>query len=221
VAGKASFYNLQAVADADGKFLAVWLIHPASSSDFISFLRSKLYSRLTTHGFLDEGLVIFGDNAYVSTEYMVTPYKNVRAGPRDDYNFFHSQLRINIERAFGMLVHRWALLRRPMSSRMGPLKQISLTMALCSLHNFCLDDAGDSPSNVEFSSENSEKTYYDESMIVNDVERGLLHGSEHFEDITSEEMISEQKSFVRLKMRKIVERSGLHRSVVSNQNRNT
>jgi hypothetical protein len=113
-------YNLQAVADADGRFLAVWLIHPASSSDFISFLRSKLYLKLTTPGFLADGLVIFGDNAYVSTEYMVTPYKSVRAGPKDDFNFFHSQLRINIERAFGMLVHRWAILRRPMSSRMGP-----------------------------------------------------------------------------------------------------
>jgi hypothetical protein len=41
---------------------------------------------------------------------MVTPYKNVRAGPKDDFNFFHSQLQINIERAFGMLVKRWAVL---------------------------------------------------------------------------------------------------------------
>jgi hypothetical protein len=42
---------------------------------------------LTTRpDFLAEGLMIFGDNAYVSTEYMVTPYKNVRAGPKDDFN---------------------------------------------------------------------------------------------------------------------------------------
>jgi hypothetical protein len=72
-------FNLQAVCDCEGKFLAVWLIHPASSSDFISFLCSKLYLKLNTPGFLSDGLVIFGDNAYVSTDYMVTPYKNVRS----------------------------------------------------------------------------------------------------------------------------------------------
>jgi hypothetical protein len=91
-------YNMQAVCNADGRFLSVWINHPASASDFISFLRSELYMNLTTRpDFLAEELVIFGDNAYVSTEYMVITYKNVRAGPKDDFNFFHSQLRINIE----------------------------------------------------------------------------------------------------------------------------
>jgi hypothetical protein len=61
-----------------------------SALDFISFLRSKLYTKLP--GFLADGHVIFGDNAYVSTEYMVTPYKNIRASAKDDFNFFHSQL---------------------------------------------------------------------------------------------------------------------------------
>jgi hypothetical protein len=212
-------YNLQAVADSDGRFLSVWLIHPASSSDFISFIRSKLYLKLNTPGFLAEDLVIFGDNAYVSTNYMVTPYKNIRAGPKDDFNFFHSQLRINIERAFGMLVHRWGILRRPMSSKMGSLKQITLTMALCSLHNFCLGDIGNGNSQ-DLSNNPANETFYDESLVVNNVDRNLLHGSEHFDDITDEEILSEQKSAVRLKMRKQVERSGLHRSVVSLQNRN-
>jgi hypothetical protein len=97
---------------------------------------------LTTRpDFLAEGLVIFGDNAYVSMEYMVTPYKNVRAGPKDEFNFFHSQLQINIEQAFGMLVKRWGVLQKPLPCQMGPVKQMALIFALSQLHNYCLGDA--------------------------------------------------------------------------------
>jgi hypothetical protein len=31
-------YNMQAVCDAEGHFLSVWINHPASASDFISFI---------------------------------------------------------------------------------------------------------------------------------------------------------------------------------------
>jgi hypothetical protein len=51
-------YNMQAVCDADGRFLSVWINHPASTSDFMAFLRSKLYLNLTCPGFLSEGFVI-------------------------------------------------------------------------------------------------------------------------------------------------------------------
>ena len=68
---------------------------------------------------------------------MVTPYKNVRAGDKDNFNFYHSQLRINIECAFGQLVSRWPILRRPLSTNFGVKKQIALVHALCSLHNYC------------------------------------------------------------------------------------
>jgi hypothetical protein len=135
-------YNMQAICDAEGRFLLVWINHPASASDFISFIRSKLYTKLTKPGFLADGLVIFGDNAYVSNNFMVTPYKSVRAGPKDDFNFFHSQLQINIECAFGMLVKKWAVLQKPLPCQMGPHKQMALTMTLCQLHNFCFGDDG-------------------------------------------------------------------------------
>ena len=86
------------------------------------------------------GLALFGDNAYVSTDFMVTPYKNVRAGLKDNLNFYQSQVRISIECAFGKLVHRWAILRRALSSKMGVRKQIEFTVALCKLHNFCIGE---------------------------------------------------------------------------------
>lgn len=210
-------YNMQGVCDANGKFTAVWILHPAASSDYISLIRSSFYERISSPGFLAPGCVIFGDNAYVSTDFMVTPYKNVRAGPKDDFNFYHSQLRITIERAFGMLVRRWAILRYPMASRMGVVKQIALTMSLCSLHNFCtkerevFDMEDDNDINLNFLMENN--------PVVIDADTGvpseLLDACEHFDDVTDSELTERQKSKVRYDMRKLVENQGLHRTVAS------
>jgi hypothetical protein len=41
--------------------------------------------------------VLFGDNAYLNSSFMATPYPNVLNDPgnksKDDYNYCHSQLR--------------------------------------------------------------------------------------------------------------------------------
>eukprot|EP00804_Cyclotella_cryptica_P020311 CCRYP_014047-RB/>CCRYP_014047-RB protein AED:0.24 eAED:0.17 QI:0/0/0/1/0/0/2/0/324 len=84
---------------------------------------------------------LFGDNAYVNALYMCTRWKNVSGGPKDAMNFFHSSLRICIECAFGILVHRWGILRKPMPVNLSVQKISSLVLALCKLHNFCIDNA--------------------------------------------------------------------------------
>lgn len=84
-------FNLQAVCDAHGRFMSVWIKTPGASSDFLSFLRSDLYFKLENN-LLKEGLVIFGDSAYVSNSYMVTPYRRGRGGHRDDFNYYQSQV---------------------------------------------------------------------------------------------------------------------------------
>jgi hypothetical protein len=220
---------MQAVCDAEGRFLSVWINHPASASDFISFICSKLYTKLTKPGFLADGLVIFGDNAYVSNDFMVTPYKNVRAGPKDDFNFFHSQLQINIERACGMLIKKWAVLQKPLPCQMGPHKQMALTMALCQLHNFCFGDNGApaerSPSAPPANSNDLQTTTGAATATATDEsENGnisnLIDGGDHFNEFTNEELAAKESSRVRLQMQKLVEESGLHRSVISLNNRN-
>ena len=140
--------NLQGVCDHIQHFISIWILHPGSSSDFLSFTRSSLYRSLQVPGYLFPGLVIFGDLAYVNNYYMVTPYKNVRAGDKDNFNFYHSQLRINIECAFGQLVHRWPILRRPLSANFGVKKQIALVHALCSLHNYCKNQRHNNDDNM-------------------------------------------------------------------------
>jgi hypothetical protein len=101
--------NMQAVCDARRRFLWVDLKYPGSTSDFFAFDQSSLKRQLEEAGFLKHGLCLFGDAAYSNAPYMCTPFRSA-AGTRDDFNFFQSQLRINIECAFGMLVHRFGML---------------------------------------------------------------------------------------------------------------
>ena len=84
--------NCQAVSDKRGKFLDISIKYGGSSSDCLAFEASDLYKRLE-NGLLLPGLVFFGDNAYLNTRYMATPYPNVSGGSQDNYNFYHSQVR--------------------------------------------------------------------------------------------------------------------------------
>jgi hypothetical protein len=42
-------YNMQAVCDADGRFLSVWINHPASASDFKKKTMNLLINVLSLH----------------------------------------------------------------------------------------------------------------------------------------------------------------------------
>jgi len=72
--------------------------------------------------------------------FMATPFAAVSGGTRDSYNFYHSQLRINIECAFGMFVNRWSILRRCMPMNLSLRRIILLIIAMAKLHNFCIDE---------------------------------------------------------------------------------
>jgi hypothetical protein len=225
--------NMQAVCDSHSRFLEVWITHPASSSDFLSFITSDFYQRLETPGFLAPGLVIFGDNAYVNNRYMASPYKQTKGGEaKDDYNFFHSQCRIRIECSFGILVQRWAMLRRALPARLGIAKQTSLTMALCRLHNFCIDRELERQSEkVAF--QPAPSLVQDELLVADnggvDFEANddsplgtrcneLLDGGDHFDDIDADHVAVSTPNDChtpRDGMRRRVLESGLHRPLVN------
>ena len=84
--------NCQAVADKQGRFLDISIKYGGSSADCLAFEASDLFSRLED-GLLSPGLVLFGDNAYLNSSFMATPYPNVSGGSRDNYNYYHSQVR--------------------------------------------------------------------------------------------------------------------------------
>jgi hypothetical protein len=132
--------NMQGTCDAQRRFTDVSICHPGATSDYLSFETSPLKHMLERPGFLSTGMCVFGDNAYVNTPYLATPFKNVSTGPKDSYNYYHSQLRINIECAFGMLVHRFAILRKPIARNISLKKTTAMVMACCKLHNYCITE---------------------------------------------------------------------------------
>ena len=105
----------------------------------LAFKGMSLFQRLE-QGILDPSLCIFGDNAYLNAPYMATPYAAVSGGTKDAYNFYHSQLRIRIECAFGMLTHRRAILRSAIPMNVRVKKIVALVLALVRLHNYCINN---------------------------------------------------------------------------------
>jgi DDE superfamily endonuclease len=99
-----------------------------------------LIKKLETDGLLHPTLAIYGDCAYVNSTYMATPFKRVAGGDKDAYNYCHSQARITIECAFGMLVHRFGILCNPIPNVISLGRIATLVMSLCRLHNFCINN---------------------------------------------------------------------------------
>ncbi len=87
--------NCQAVCDVRGRILDMSITYGGSSSDCLAFENSDLAKRLDA-GLLADGLVLFGDNAYLNSKYMATPYPNIAGRDqdqsKDNYNFYHSQV---------------------------------------------------------------------------------------------------------------------------------
>jgi hypothetical protein len=145
---------------------------------------------------------------------MATPFPNVagREGEhqksKDNYNFYHSQLRIRIECAFGMLVQRFGLLRMAMPKKLSIKKIILLVNVLARLHNFCI---GEIPNDAEADNVpeqldadrlnimNHEDGYVELEATADDtlpnLPLALMHGGEHFDDITPNERKKHKRQY--------------------------
>ena len=183
--------NCQAVCDVRGRILDISIIYPGSSSDCLAFEGMSLFHKLE-EGILAPGLCLFGDNAYLNTPYMATPYAAVSGGTKDSYNFYHSQLRIRIECTFGMLTHRWAVLRSAIPMNVTVQKTVALIMALAKLHNYCID-AADGNSNLMPTADDEWSTEVNggvplvapagDSTNQDVIPEQLLDGGNHFDDV--------------------------------------
>ena len=133
--------NLQAICDHTLRIIWAEIKWPAATSDYMAWVTSSLCMALEDNAntkIILDGFTIIGDNAYVKKMFMATPLKGMRKDYEDGFNFYHSQLRITIERCFGVLVHCWAILRAPLNI---PLPKVPpLIESLIRLHNFCIDE---------------------------------------------------------------------------------
>ena len=194
--------NCQAVADCRGRILDISIKYGGSSSDCLAFEASELHTRLKNGLMKQDGdkprFVLFGDNAYLNTSYMATPFTNVSGDPNrvseDAYNFYHSQLRIRVECAFGIMVQRWGMLLSAMPRNLSITKIVALVNALAKLHNFCINET-DKYQRVP------QMLHRDRSHMMNQhtgyvglstvdpqhdtaVPLDLLHNGDHFRDVS-------------------------------------
>jgi hypothetical protein len=134
---------LMAGCDHKCKFRFADIRHPGVSSDYTAWVTSCIGLALEDpdQTIIAPGYTIAGDGAFVENATMSIPIpgKNI-TDAEDAYNFYLSQIRITIERAFGILVHRFGCLRGPL---LLSIKKVpALVMCLMRLHNFYIDNVG-------------------------------------------------------------------------------
>lgn len=136
-------FRLQAVCDHAGRFLDVYVDPHGPSTAVDTYLESLLGEDVAEKGLLADGLALFGNEEYAGCPFIVTPMvdnDDTDAALRQKYNKYQNQLSGIIDTTFVSLIQRWALLRRALPATEPVSRQKDLVVALCKMHNFCLDD---------------------------------------------------------------------------------
>ena len=131
--------NLQALVSYERKFLWWSSKCCGSTHDSLAWDTSNLGMHMKEHG-LPGDFWIAGDEAYVNSESLLGPYPSHSGmnAVKDTWNYYQSRCRINVECAFGQLVKRWGILRRPLATR---LTHTNVALSECmKLHNLCVHD---------------------------------------------------------------------------------
>jgi DDE superfamily endonuclease len=125
--------NIQAACDSQCRFVYAAVAAPGGTNDIAAFRKLSLSHTIEK---LPIGKYVLGDNAYVCTEHMLTPFAGSQRNDqsKDAYNFYLSQVRMRIEMTFGMFANKWRVFQRPVGLS---LKNVGRAF-LCAtkLHNF-------------------------------------------------------------------------------------
>jgi hypothetical protein len=130
---------------------------------------------------------------------MATPFPATTGGSKDWYNFYHSQLRINIECAFGRFVARWSILRTAIPLNTTIAKTTALVVVLAKLHNYCINE-----SEAETINTTRVNTHIivvggvpmQESVEANmALPEELMHGGEHTDDVPENDLRRRRREY--------------------------
>ena len=140
-----SYYaiNCQVCCDAHRRVLYVSMMSPGAVPDTLAHVKGSLH-RMITQNKLPRPFHFVGDNAYPEDDQMLTSCTRCELrkdvdGKMDNYNFYLSQLSINIECCFGMMVNKFPILLSALKTT--KLATATRTFMLCCiLHNLCIDE---------------------------------------------------------------------------------
>lgn len=128
--------NIQAVADANMRFLHINARYPGSTHDAYVLTNSGLPDRVQS---LPEGGWLLGDSGYPLRTWLLTPYQSPSNRREEKFNDSHGKTRVVVERAFGVLKARFRCLHQsggvlPFS----PIKCSRIIETCFRLHNIAL-----------------------------------------------------------------------------------
>lgn len=138
--GSKKFYclNFQAVCHSNCKFIAVSCCTVGSTNDHNAFEAWCLKDLCVSLPFPFHWV---GDAAYVCTETLMPPYgginMHIMAPSKFATNFFISQLRVTIERCFGIFIRTWGVFWKPLEFSLAHVFEI--LHACVRLHNLLRD----------------------------------------------------------------------------------
>ena len=125
--------NIQAVCDHRLLFWNVVCRWQGSVHD------SRIFANSELKGYFEENPnlgYLVGDSGYPLRRYLLTPISNPVTRAERGYNFSHAQVRNCIERAFGVLKQRFAVLKGTIKQDMAHV--VTTIMACFVLHNFLI-----------------------------------------------------------------------------------
>lgn len=144
--------NVQVICTSDYKIMNVVARHPGSAHDSRIFENSSVKERLQTGDL--HGSLLIGDEGYACTNVLLTPVRFPQTASETAYNFHFIRARGCVERAFGVLKSRFAVLGPDSRIRLKHTTVPIITVACVVLHNMCLQRGiviidGDIPVNYE------------------------------------------------------------------------
>jgi len=131
--------NVQLACNANCQFVAVVVAAPGGTNNVAAYRRTNFKHYVDS---LPPGRYVLGDNAYICTEHLLTPFSgDNRLDPAlDTFNFYCSQLRVTVERSIGLLVQRWQIFKKPMVTRLTTVS--AAIQCGTRLHNFIIEHQG-------------------------------------------------------------------------------
>ncbi len=127
--------NMQAACDAQCRIIAFACNTPGSTNDYVAFRHSFMYGHWPK---LPSPYYYLGDCAYPLAPHCITPFiGSTISAEQDSFNFYHSQLRITVERCFGIFVNVFGIFHAPLTFSISVC--VEVVEACVRLHNYRID----------------------------------------------------------------------------------
>ena len=134
-----------ALCDAHGCIMEYDISQAPQTHDSLAWALSEVGMRVA-NGELPAPFFINADAAFPLSNSMITPSGGGGVG-WDTFDYHQSSNRVAIERAFGMLIRRWAVLWKPLAMRFD--RRAPVVGACIRLHNFCIREGIEEETDVD------------------------------------------------------------------------